>query len=96
MDNPLYLGGNQSPHDIACKNPGLEDHFTCPGCYGDLGGRVGDIVQCDACDAVARLSIEQEPVAVASLIPVADAEDFRDELDALDFIVENDPEAANA
>jgi hypothetical protein len=91
MADALYLGGNQSPHDSDCKNPGVDDRFTCPGCYGDLGGREGDIVQCDACEAVVHLSVEQQPVAVASLIPIADADDFRDALDALDFTVENDP-----
>jgi hypothetical protein len=54
----------------SCSNPGFTDRFTCPGCYTDHEARPGSnspVFRCCECGAPLRLSIEQQPVAVATV-----------------------------
>mgnify|MGYP001060213772 CR=1 FL=1 len=55
------------PYDTRCTNPGLEDRFTCPGCYEDHFGDPEEITRCEKCKRKLRCSIETQPVAVCEL-----------------------------
>lgn len=48
-------------------NPGVDDRWTCPNCYADHLGGEDEIVKC-ACGATLELTIEQQPVCVATRI----------------------------
>lgn len=49
-------------------NPGFDDRWTCPACYAEHEGRLaGRTVDC-SCGARLRLSIDYEPVCVATCI----------------------------
>lgn len=51
-----------------CTNPGYEDRFTCPGCYEDHHGVPSSITSCTKCKRPLRCTVEQQPVAVCTLV----------------------------
>ena len=55
------------PFSQRCANPNIEDQWTCPGCYADLGGiGVGDHT-CLSCGRALSCSLEHLPVCITTL-----------------------------
>jgi len=64
----MALPENPVSGDHRCTNPGVDDRWTCPNCYADHTGSLEDeTVDCD-CGARLELTIEQQPVCVATCI----------------------------
>lgn len=80
-----YLGINREPicDHGECSNPNRDDHFTCPGCYNDLGDIADDLVRCPKCEAAVIGAVVQTPSASARLLTADDYMDYAEELEAL-------------
>lgn len=49
-------------------NPGVDDRWTCPNCYADHVYQSEDEVIDCSCGARLKLTIEQQPVCVATCV----------------------------
>jgi hypothetical protein len=53
---------------VLTNSAGIDDRWTCPNCYADhVGSLEGETVNCD-CGATLKLTIEQQPVCVATCV----------------------------
>lgn len=58
---------SDKPFAQSCSNPGMEDHFTCPGCYQDHVGAPSSITRCTKCGRPLHCYVDSQPVAVCEL-----------------------------
>lgn len=55
------------------RNNGFYNRWTCPACYDDLPDKEPGLVTCPSCKARVELTLDYEPVSIATLLTEDDA-----------------------
>lgn len=64
------------PFENEYANPGRDDMFTCPGCMADIKtDNPSKMTECPKCGVHIECRVDQQPVAVCSLVEWEEDED---------------------